>query len=100
MTTPLEGRIARLEGSFEQTNQRLGTLEQDMRAGFERLERQLDTLASRIDDLASRVDALASRVDALDARINGRIDQLMYWQLGLLAAIAASILAVVITRLL
>ena len=51
MTTPLEGRIARLDG-------------------------------------------------ALDAGINGRIDQLMYWQLGLLAAIAASILAVVITRLL
>ena len=37
---------------------------------------------------------------ALDAGINGRIDQLMYRQLGLLAAIAASILAVVITRLL
>ena len=79
MTTSIEERIARLEGSFEQINQRLGTLEQDMRAGFEHLER---------------------RIDALDARINGRIDQLMYWQLGLLAAIAASILAVVITRLL
>ena len=79
MTTSIEERIARLEGSFEQINQRLGTLEQDMRAGFERIER---------------------RIDALDARINGRIDQLMYWQLGLLAAIAASILAVVITRLL
>ena len=86
MTTSIEERIARLEGSFEQINQRLGTLEQDMRAGFELLGRQLD--------------ALASRVDALDARINGRIDQLMYWQLGLLASIAASILAVVITRLL
>ena len=37
---------------------------------------------------------------ALDDGINGRIDQLMCRQLGLLAAIAASILAVVITRLL
>jgi hypothetical protein len=36
MTTPaLEERMARMEGSMEQIAIRLGTLEQDLRAGFQ-----------------------------------------------------------------
>lgn len=58
--------MARIEGAFEQLERRLSTLEQDMRAGFE--------------------------------RVNSRIDRLMYWQLGLLGAIAASTVAIVLTR--
>ena len=77
MTTPssMEERIARLEGSFEQIERRLSTLEQDLRTGFDRID-------SRI------------------TRLEQRIDRLVYWQLGLLGAIAASILATVLTRLL
>ena len=73
MATPssIEERIARLEGSFEQIERRLGTLEQDVRA--------------------LRVEMMA---------LNARIDRLFYWQLGLLGAIGASILATVLSRLL
>lgn len=77
MTTPssIEERIAHLEGSFEQIERRLGTLEQDLR-GFR------------------------AETNARFDRLEQRIDRLVYWQLGLLGAIAASILATVLTQLL
>ena len=77
MTTPssIEERIARLEGSFEQIERRLGTLEQDLRS-------------------------LRAEMNARFDRLETRIDRLMYWQLGLLGAIAVSIVATVLTRLL
>ena len=77
MTTPssIEERIARLEGSFEQIERRLGTLEQDLRA-------------------------FRAETNARFDRLEQRIDRLVYWQLGLLGAIAASILATVLARLL
>jgi tetrahydromethanopterin S-methyltransferase subunit G len=95
MTTSssIEERIARLEGSFEQIERRLGTLEQDLRSL--RVE-----LIARFDRLESRLDQLGGRVEDVDARSNTRIDRLMYWQLGLLGAIAASIVVTVLTRLL
>ena len=37
-TSSLEERMARLEGSFEQIERRLTTLEQDVREGFARME--------------------------------------------------------------
>ncbi len=84
MTTPssIEERIARLEGSFEQIERRLGTLEQDLR-GFR-------------TETAARFDRLEQRID----RLEQRFDRLMFWQLGLMGAVAASILATVLTRLL
>jgi chromosome segregation ATPase len=77
MTTPssIEERIARLEGSFDQIERRLGTLEQDLRS-------------------------LRAEINARFDRLETRIDRLMYWQLGLLGAIAAAIVAIVLTRLL
>ena len=47
-------------------------------------------------EMNARFDRLDSRMDRLDSRM----DRLIYWQLGLMAAIAASILATVLTRLL
>ncbi len=84
MSTPssIEERIAHLEGSYEQIERRLGTLEQDVR--------------SLRAEMNARFDRLDSRIDRLDSRM----DRLIYWQLGLMAAIAASILATVLTRLL
>lgn len=79
-TSALEDRMARIEGAFEQIDRRLTTLEQDMRGGFQHVNGQIDHLSGRIDHLT------------------GRIDRLMYWQLGLLGAIAASTVAIVLTR--
>ena len=77
MTTPssIEEGIARLEGSFEQIERRLGTLEQAFR--------------SLREEMTARFD-----------RVDSRIDRLIYWQLGLMGAIAASIIATMLTRLL
>ncbi len=77
MTTPssIEERIAHLEGSYEQIERRLGTLEQDVRS-------------------------LRAEMNARFDRLDSRMDRLIYWQLGLMAAVAASILATVVTRLL
>jgi hypothetical protein len=65
--------MARIEGVFEQIDRRLATLEQDMRDGFQQVNGRIDQLT-------------------------GRIDRLMYWQLGLLGAIATSTVAIVLTR--
>ncbi|PKB81506.1 MAG: hypothetical protein BZY88_06190 [SAR202 cluster bacterium Io17-Chloro-G9] len=77
MTTPssIEQRIAHLEGSFGQIDRRLTTLEQDVRSLREEMHARLD-------------------------RLEGRIDRLIYWQLALMGAISASILATVLSRLL
>ena len=77
MSTPssIEERIAHLEGSYEQIERRLGTLEQDVRS-------------------------LRAEMNARFDRLESRMDRLIYWQLGVIAAIAASILATVLTRLL
>jgi hypothetical protein len=81
MATPssIEVRIAKLEGSFEQIDGRLGTLEQDLRS------------------FRSEVN---TRMDGFRSEVNTRMDRLMYWQLGLLGAIAGSILTTVLTRVL
>ena len=77
MTTPpsIEEPITRLEGFVEQVERRLSTLEQDVRA-------------------------LRAETTAGFDRLHDRLDRLIYWQLGLMGAIAASILATVLTRLL
>jgi len=43
-TSSIEERMARLEGSFEQIERRLSTLEQDVRAGFARIETRFNWL--------------------------------------------------------
>ncbi len=91
MATPssIEERIARLEGSFEQIERRLGTLEQDVRVP----RADLGTWIDRSDNRFSLAEA------GLD-RIENTFDRLFYWQWGLLGAIGASILATVLSRLL
>jgi hypothetical protein len=42
-TSSTEERLARLQGSIEQIAPRLSTLEQDLRAGFDRMETRVET---------------------------------------------------------
>ena len=46
------------------------------------------------------VRSLRAEMNARFDRLDSRMDRLIYWQLGLMAAIAASVLATVLTRLL
>ncbi len=77
--------MARIEGYIEQIDRRLG-----------QIEAHLDRLEARMN---ARIDQLEAHIIEMDERVNARIDRLTYWQLGLMGAIAASILATVLTRL-
>jgi hypothetical protein len=99
MTTPpssIEERMARLEGSYEQIDRRLGTLEQDVRGLRVDLNAWVDRVDSRFGQIESQIELVNTRID----RVESRIDRLLYWQLGLMGAIAASILTTILTRLL
>ena len=102
MTTPssIEERIARLEGSFEQIERRLGTLEQDLRGFRAETNARFDRLEERIDGIGQHIDGIGQTLGQRIDRDGQRIDRLMFWQLGLMGAIAASILATVLTRVL
>jgi hypothetical protein len=105
MTTPssIEVRIARLEGSFEQIERRLGTLEQDFRSLRVELIARFDRLEGRMDRAGSRVGQSRNSVVAAEGpgnRLEAKIDRLLHLQPVLLGAIAASIVVTVLTRLL
>jgi hypothetical protein len=68
-TSPLEIRMAHIEGAFEQINARLGAIEQ-------RLGRLEDRFA-RFDD---KLDA---RIDSLRSELLIRMDRQFYWMISL-----------------
>ena len=77
MTNPatVEERIANLEGSFAQIASRLDRVEQDVR------------------DLRTAMNQRFNRLEQ-------RVDRIVFWQLGLLGAVAISIAVTLLTRLL
>jgi uncharacterized Rmd1/YagE family protein len=62
---PLENRMARLEGAYEQVSQRLMNID----PRFDGMDRKIDL----------RFDAFDSKIDALDAKI----DQRFMWTVGI-----------------
>ena len=82
MTTPptTEERIAHIEGLLEQINNRLGSLEQDVRMLRSDMNSQTGELGARIDRLAVR------------------LDRLFYIQLGLIGAILVATVAALLTN--
>jgi hypothetical protein len=58
----LDIRLARLEGSFEQIDKRLASLEQGVQTLGGRIEGRIDSLDAR---LSGRIDSLAARMDAM-----------------------------------
>lgn len=66
--SPLESRMAHLEGAYEQVNQRLGSI--DLR--FEGVDRRLETLDRKID--------------ALRVEVTAKIDQRFMWTICIVAS--------------
>ena len=60
MTTPspVEERMARIEGSFEQIDHRLGTMEQDLRMFREETSASFATIIARLDQTNARLDPM------------------------------------------
>ena len=76
MTTPsIEERMARLEGSYEQINFRLGRLE-------------------------GEIISLRSEITALRPEVNARLHRMSFSTLALMGGVMASVVATILTRLL
>lgn len=68
-TSPLEIRMAHIEGAFEQINARLGAIEQRL---------------GRLEDRFTRFDdKLDARIDSLRSELLVRMDRQFYWILSL-----------------
>ncbi len=89
-TSPLEIRMAHLEGAYEQINARLGAIE-------ERLGR-LEDRFGRLEDRFIRFDdKLDVRIDSLRSELLVRMDRQFYWILSL---VVLAILVPILLRLL
>jgi len=60
-TDPLGERVAAIEGTVSQMNERLGTIEN--RIGS--IETRMDSVENRMDSLDGRMDRLDGKIDAL-----------------------------------
>lgn len=76
---PLQVRIARLEGSYEQIDKRLSSLETYMRTEF----------ASLRADIRGEIGALRGEMRQDMRRLDGRVDLLLY---GVIASVLVPIL--------
>ncbi len=78
--SPLETRMARLEGAYDQISQRLTNID----PRFDTLDRKIDLLRDTLD---KKIDALDAKVDqrfsALEQRIETKIDQRFMWTVGI-----------------
>ena len=85
MAQPLEPRLSRLEGAFEQiverlgdTNARLETLDQKMELNFHALLTTMDTRFAAIDTrFAAMGDKFETKFTALDRKIESRFQLLI-----------------------
>lgn len=82
---PLEVRLARLEGSYEQIDRRLGSIED--RLG--RLESKVDAAVNRLD---AKIDAAMTYLDSKISAMELSLRQEMRHDFGVLAARVYTIL--------
>ena len=79
-TNPLEVRMARLEGSYEQIDKRLSTLEARLENGFNDLRAEIRLADAKFDKLEQKMDAKFDKLieqadikfDKLDRKIDAR----------------------------
>ena len=79
-------RMSKLEGAYEQVNERLGEMNgridavrTDMDARFSEMNGRIDVTNTRIDHLRTDMDA---RIDSLGAQMNARFNSILVLMLG------------------
>ena len=79
-------RMSKLEGAYEQVNERLGEMNgrfnevrTDMDARFSEMNGRIDVTNTRIDQLRTDMDA---RIDSLGAQMNARFNSILVLMLG------------------
>lgn len=93
--TPLESRMAYLEGAFEQIGQTLAT----MHRRFESIDRRFESIDRRFESIDRRFDVLDHKIelrfDTLFNALDRKIDQRFTWTIGVvLSTWLTTILAV------
>jgi len=86
---PIEPRLARLEGAYEQVRDRLNGIDHRLETMESKIDLRADRLDSKIEGLARRFD---TNVDRLDAKIDKRSAQLIGLVLTTWATTIATIL--------
>ncbi len=99
--TPIEIRMAHLEGAYEQVNARLGTIEERLGRLEDRFGRLEDRLEDRFGRLEARFGAVEARfmdqVTLVRTELLSRMDRQFYW---ILTLVVISILAPIFLRFL
>ena len=79
-------RMSKLEGAYEQVNERLGEMNgrinevrTDMDARFSEMDGRIDVTNTRIDHLRTDMDV---RIDHLSAQMNARFNSILVLMLG------------------
>jgi hypothetical protein len=82
---PWEHRLARLEGSFEQIDRRLGDLTSHMDARFTQMVGSFGQVDGRLGQVDGRFGQMEGRIGALERKIDAvqwRLTALNRWNLG------------------
>ena len=90
--SPIETRMARLEGAYEQVSQRLMNIDPRFDGVDRKIDLRFDALDKKIDAvrdaLDNKIDALGQRLDAkieaLGQRLDAKIDQRFMWTVGII----------------
>lgn len=85
-TDALEIRMARLEGAYEQINERLAGVEREIAALRSELKNEIGSLRTEIGDVRSELN---NGIGSLRSELTGRMQAQFYW---LLTFILGSIL--------
>ena len=104
----MEARIARLEGGYDQMNERLGSIEARLTALDEKVDRRFEEMdrkfEARFDALDRKFEVRFTAVDGRFTAFDGRFDRLdrkltgtVFACLGANAVIAASVVGAILT---
>lgn len=74
---PLELRMAHLEGTYEQVNERLASIE----SRFPAIDLRFSALDRKLDDLHRALD---TKIDAKIDGLNAKIDHRFTWTVGII----------------
>ena len=86
----MEARIARLEGGYDQMNERLGSIDARLTVLDEKVDRRFEAVDRRFEEMEQRFDG---RFDRLDRKLSGTV----FACLGANAVIAASVVGAILT---
>ena len=84
---PLGPRVSRLEGAFEQLDQRLGDLRSNIDARFAQVDARFAQVDARFAQMDMRFVQVENRLDGLDRKIDGLrsdVDQKFLWMMGIM----------------